>query len=246
MILSRLSVSRMFPGEDPIGKRIQVGPNGPWYTVVGVAENVKNISLSEPDEPEFYWLRRNIVEDWTSDRRRPVMIFATVLSPEAVAPWVRSQIAHLDPTVPVEIELFKELVNRLADRPRFETALLGFFALTGLVMAVIGLYGVTSFLAAQRTREIGVRMALGATRADILRLIAREGMLLMVLGGLLGSVVALAVTQVLKSLLFSIGPHDPTTFIGVAVVLALVALAATLIPARAAMSVEPVVALRHE
>ena len=89
-------------------------------------------------------------------------------------------------------------------------------------------------------------MALGATRADILRLIAREGMLLMVLGGLLGSVVALAVTQVLKSLLFSIGPHDPTTFIGVAVVLALVALAATLIPARAAMSVEPVVALRHE
>jgi len=83
-----------------------MGSNGPWYTVVGVAENVKNISLNEPDEPEFYWLRRNIVEDWTNGRR-PVIVFSTVLSPEAVAPWVRSQIAHLDPTVPVEIELLK-------------------------------------------------------------------------------------------------------------------------------------------
>ena len=160
--------------------------------------------------------------------------------------WVRSQIAHLDPTVPVEIELFKELVNRLADRPRFETALLGFFALTGLVMAVVGLYGVTSFLARQRTKEIGVRMALGATRADILRLIAREGMLLMVLGGLLGLLAALGVTQVLKSLLFSVGPHDPITLIVVSLLLILVALAATLIPARVAMNVEPVVALRYE
>jgi len=137
-------------------------------------------------------------------------------------------------------------VNRLADRPRFETALLGFFALTGLVMAVIGLYGVTSFLATQRTMEIGVRMALGATRADILRLIAREGMHLMVLGGLLGLVAALGVTQVLKSFLFGIGPHDPMAFIGVVLLLVLVALAATLIPARVAMNVEPVVALRYE
>jgi putative ABC transport system permease protein len=245
LVLSRISVARMFPGEDPLGKRIQVGPNGPWYTVVGVAANVRK-DLSAPDEPEFYWLRRNTVADWSSASRTPVMIFATGLSPEAAASWVRSQIAHLDPTVPVEIELLTERVKRLADRPRFETALLGFFALTGLAMAVIGLYGVTSFLATQRTKEIGVRMALGATRADILRMIAREGMRLMVLGGLFGLVAALAITQLLKSLLFSIGPHDPITFIGVALLLAMVALAATLVPAHTAMSVEPVVALRHE
>jgi ABC-type antimicrobial peptide transport system permease subunit len=137
-------------------------------------------------------------------------------------------------------------VRRLADRPRFETALLGFFAGCGLLMAVIGLYGVIAFLAAQRTQEIGVRMALGATRGNILRLIAGEGVRLILLGGLLGLGASLAMTQWLRSLLFNVGPRDPLTFVVVAVVFALVGLAATLIPARAAMKVEPVVALRYE
>ena len=174
------------------------------------------------------------------------MVFDTVLSPSAVAPWVRSQIEHLDPMVPVEIETLNERVSKLADRPRFETALLSFFALTGLAMAVIGLYGVTSFLATQRTQEIGVRMALGANRADILRLIVHEGARLLLLGAALGLAASLALTQLLKSLLFGIGPRDPVTFVAVALLLGLVALAATLIPARAAMRVDPVEALRCE
>jgi ABC-type antimicrobial peptide transport system permease subunit len=146
----------------------------------------------------------------------------------------------------LEIETLSESVSKLADRPRFETALLGFFAFCGLLMAVIGLYGVIAFVAAQRTQEIGVRMALGATRADILRLIAGEGVRLVVLGGILGMSAALATAQLLKSLLFNVGPYDPLTYAAVALLLALVALAATLIPARAAMKVEPVVALRYE
>ncbi len=137
-------------------------------------------------------------------------------------------------------------VSKLADRPRFETALLSFFAFCGLVMAVIGLYGVIAFVAAQRTQEIGVRMALGATRLDILRLIAGEGMRLIVLGGVLGGGAALATAQLLKSLLFNVGPRDPASYAAVAVLLGLVALAATLIPASAATKVEPVVALRYE
>jgi ABC-type antimicrobial peptide transport system permease subunit len=137
-------------------------------------------------------------------------------------------------------------VNKLADRPRFETALLGFFALCGLAMAVIGLYGVIAFVAAQRTQEIGVRMALGATRLDILRLIAGEGVRLIVLGGVVGLAAALATAQLLKSLLFNVGPYDPAIYAAVAVLLALVALTATLIPARTAMKVEPVEALRYE
>jgi putative ABC transport system permease protein len=139
-----------------------------------------------------------------------------------------------------------ERVSKLAGGPRFEAALLGFFAFTGLTMAVIGLYGLTSYIAQRRTQEIGVRMALGAGRADILRLIAWEGVRLIVVGGALGAAAAIGVTQVLKNLLFSIGPHDPATFPGVALLLALVALVATLIPARAAMRVDPVVALRYE
>jgi ABC-type antimicrobial peptide transport system permease subunit len=137
-------------------------------------------------------------------------------------------------------------VSKLADRPRFETALLGFFAFCGLLMAVIGLYGVIAFMAAQRTQEIGVRMALGATRLDILRLIAGEGIRLIVLGGVLGLGAALAAAQLLKSLLYNVGTHDPATYAAVALLLAVVALAATLIPARAAMRVEPVEALRCE
>jgi ABC-type antimicrobial peptide transport system permease subunit len=138
------------------------------------------------------------------------------------------------------------MVSRLADRPRFETALLGFFAFCGLLMAVIGLYGVISFVAMQRTQEIGVRMALGASRMDILRLIAGEGVRLIVVGGVVGLGGALACTQLVKSLLFNVGPRDPVAYGAVAVLLGVVALAATLIPARAAMRVEPVVALRYE
>jgi predicted permease len=238
VILSRLLAARIFPGEDPIGRRVS------GHAIVGVAENVKNGGLVEPDAPEIYFLRGKSESDW--DGRKPVMVISSVLSPRAVAPWVRSQIAAIDSTVPVQIEALDQTLSKLADRPRFETALLGFFAFCGLLMAVIGLYGVISFVAEQRTQEIGVRMALGATRGNILRLIAGEGVRLIVLGGVLGLGAALAAAQLLKSLLYNVGPHDLVTYAAVALLLALTALAATLVPARAAMRVDPVVALRYE
>jgi ABC-type antimicrobial peptide transport system permease subunit len=144
------------------------------------------------------------------------------------------------------MKTLSQSVSKLADRPRFETALLGFFAFCGLLMAVIGLYGVISFLAAQRTQEIGVRMALGATRLDILRLIAGEGVRLIVQGGVLGLAVALASAQLLKSLLYNVEPHDPFLYAAAMLLLAPVALAATLIPARSAMRTDPMAALRWE
>ncbi|MGO9336218.1 MAG: ADOP family duplicated permease [Terracidiphilus sp.] len=243
LVVSSLLAMRLFGDSDPIGQHVRPVPAGPWCTVVGVAANVKNGGLSGADEPEFYRLRRSIAEDWTPWN---AMVLKTSLPPEAVAPWVRAQIAQIDPTLPIEVETLSESVSKLADRPRFETALLGFFAFCGLLMAVIGLYGVISFVATQRTQEIGVRMALGATRMNILRLIAGEGVRLIVLGGVLGLGAALAAAQLLKSLLFNVGPYDPVVYAGVVGVLGVVALAATLIPARAAMRVEPVVALRYE
>jgi len=254
VVLSRLLAARMFPGESPVGKRIHRTRDGLWFTVVGVAENVKNGGLTQQDEPEIYFLRRSFAQDWGApvpvgevmSGAAPLMIVESAVSPKAVAVWVRSQVAHLDPTVPVEIEALDLSVNKLADRPRFETALLGFFAFCGLLMAVIGLYGVISFVAAQRTQEIGVRMALGATRLDILRLIAGEGLRLILLGGVAGLGAALAAAQLIRNLLFHVEPRDPATYAVVALLLGLVALAATLIPARKAMRVEPVVALRYE
>jgi len=244
VLVSRLLADSLFLDEDPIGKHIQVGRDGPWNTVVGVVEDVKNGGLVEPDEPEIYFLRSSIASNWSG--RAPLMIVDSALPPKAAVPWVRSQIAQLDPTVPVATETLNDQVRKLANRPQFETALLGFFAFCGLLMAVIGLYGVIAFVAAQRTQEIGVRMALGATRGNILRLIAVEGVRLIVLGGVLGLVAALVAVRLLKSLLFNVGPHDPGTYAAVLGLLGVVALVATLIPARAAMKVEPVVALRYE
>ena len=243
LVVSSLLATRLFGSAEPIGQHMQPVPNGPWYTVVGVAANVKNAGLSGADEPEFYRLRRSIADDWTPWN---AMVLKTSLAPAAVAPWVRAQITQIDPTLPIEVETLSASVSKLADRPRFETALLGFFALCGLLMAVIGLYGVIAFVAAQRTQEIGVRMALGATRLDILRLIALEGVRMIAVGGAIGLAASLALAQLLKSLLFNVAPHDPASFIGVTVLLALVALAATLIPARVAMRVQPVAALRYE
>jgi ABC-type lipoprotein release transport system permease subunit len=219
-----------------------------------VAENAKNGGLTEQDEPEVYELRRNLIQDWGGRAQAgegisaaaPVAIIAADLPSTTVAPWVRAQIAQLDSTVPVKIETMSQQVSKLADRPRFETALLGFFAFCGLLIAMIGLYGVIAFVAAQRTQEIGVRMALGATRLDILRLIAGEGVRLILLGGVLGLVAALAVAQLLKSLLYNVGPRDPAMYAAATLLLAVVALAATMIPARAAMKVEPMAALRCE
>jgi predicted permease len=244
VVLSRLITTRLFPGENPVGKSIQKGQNGIWLKVVGVADNVKNHGLTEQDEPEVYYLRRNAAEDWGAPA--PIMIIDAVLPTKTVAPWVRSQIAQIDPTVPVEMETLAQTVNKLADRPRFESALLGFFAVCGLLMAVIGLYGLISFMAAARTQEIGVRMALGATRVDILRLIAGEGLRLIVLGVVLGLAAALAAAQFLKSLLYNVGAHDPYVYLAVALLLGVVAQTATLIPARRAAGVQPMEALRHE
>jgi putative ABC transport system permease protein len=244
VVLSKLLADRLFPGEDPIGQQIQMPKiTGPFFTVVGVAQNVKNGGLAGEDEPEYYRLRRNRAEDWDGTS---AIVLKTSLPPQIMSQWMREQISAVDATTPFTIETMGQRVGELAQGPRFVTALVLFFAACGLLLAVIGLYGIISFAAAQRTQEIGVRMALGASRLDILRLITWEGARLTVLGGLIGVCVAFGISQLLKSLLFNVGPHDPFSFLAVAVLLAFVALAASLLPGRTAMKVDPAVALRSE
>ena len=250
VILSQLLASRLFPEGNAIGQHFQraifnpyLTLDGPVYTIVGIAGNVKNAGLAGQDDPEFYMLKTSHPEGWDGHH---FFLLDTAFPASVIGPWIRTQVAHLEPNAPVEIEALSRDVDKLADRPRFETALLSFFAACGLLMAIIGLYGVISYVATQRTQEIGVRMALGASRADILRLIAMEGIRLIALGGVIGLGAALAAAQLLKSLTFHVGPRDPATYIAVVSLLGLVALAATLIPARAAMRTDPGEALRHE
>ncbi|HTX74971.1 MAG TPA: ABC transporter permease [Terracidiphilus sp.] len=245
LILSSLLAARLFPGQDPIGQQVRPVPDGPWYVVQGVAADVKNGGLTGDEEPEYYLLRRNLVDDWQSYPSAS-FILRSDLPPKAISPWIQSQIAAIDPTVPVEIEKLSGRIGSFAARPRFETALLSFFAFIGLAMAAIGLYGVLAYVTAQRTQEIGVRMALGASRASVLRLVIGDGMRLVLSGGVIGLAAALFVTRILKSLLFSVAPRDPLSFIAVSLLLAFVSLIATVLPARRAAAVDPGQALRAE
>jgi hypothetical protein len=195
LILSRLLAERLFPGEEPIGKRLLPGAHvsRPGAIVVGVADNVKNSGLTEQSDPEMYTLRRSVSSDWSESHL--IVIVDSAMPVAAIEPWVRSEVSSIDHTIPVEMEPLNQSLNRLADRPRFETTLLGFFALTGLVLAVVGLYGLIAFMTTQRTHEIGLRMALGATRGNILRLIANEGLRMVLVGLAVGLGAVLGILQ---------------------------------------------------
>jgi predicted permease len=252
VILSNKLAGRLFPGQDALGQRMQMGSgdaNTASYTVVGVAADVKNGGLTGEQLPEYYRLRRDQAEDWECCGhwgQTAVVILRSSLPAEALSPWIRTQAAAIDPALSVDIATMRQRVSKLADGPRFQTLLVGFFAMTGLVLAVIGLYGVISFLVAQRTQEIGVRMALGSTRSGILWLVCERSLRLILWGTGVGLVAALTGSRVLGSLLYEVGSRDPLSFVAVTLVLIAVALMATLIPARSAARVDPMVALRCE
>jgi putative ABC transport system permease protein len=238
--------STLFGNDDPIGKRLgTIGvQNGASEVVIGVAEDVKNKGLTEQSKPEMYTYRRSVPHDWSGNHL--VLIVDSAMPAKAVEPWVHSAIASMDPTVPVEMELLDQTLYRFADRPRFETALLAFFAFAGLTLAIVGLYGLMAFLTTQRAHEIGIRMALGATRENILRLIAGDGLRMVVLGGAIGLVTALAISRLIRALLFQVNPTDPLTFVLASLILSIVAFIAILIPARTGTRVDPAATLRAE
>jgi predicted permease len=247
VIISESLARRLFPGEDPIGKRIDVGV---WCTVIGVAADVKNGGLAVRPDPEYYLLRKHrpdgVPTGFPDSLRRASVILRTSLAPEAVARWVRSEVAALDPKLPVETQTLEERVVRLAERPRFDATLLGAFALTGLVLAAIGLYGVMAFLVARRTQEIGVRMALGATSGTIARLVLASAGRWATAGIAAGLTGALAVTRYLRALLFHVPEKDPASLAAAAALLLAAALLAAWLPARRAARIDPNSALRIE
>ena len=250
VVLSKRLAELLFSNQNPVGQRIgsrQDGPSGTWRTVVGVAADVKNNGLTAENVPEIYNLRRDVPADWEGGGvwgKTFVVVVRSALPADQTARWIRSQVAGLDPTLPVDLATLKQRVSKLAAPARFQTLLVAFFAATGLALSLIGLYGVIAFLVAQRTQEIGVRMALGADKGDILRLVMGSSLRLIFSGTALGLVASLATTRLLSKLLYNIGPHDPVTFGLVTLVIVLVAVVAAFIPARAATGVDPMVALR--
>ena len=240
IVLSDALARRMFPGEDPIGKQVKPGRVGPWRTVIGVAGNVKNNGLAQPGDPEYYEIRKRQVG------RGAVVAIRTAMDPGAMARWVRAEVAALDPGLPVEIGTMQREVGKLASAPRFDAMLLGLFAGMGLLLAAVGIYGVIAFLVAQRTQEIGVRMALGATPGAIARMVLGDAARWTVAGGIAGVAGSLLAARWLESLLFHVGARDPWTLAGMLALLSAVAMAAAWVPSRRAARLDPMAALRHE
>ncbi len=243
VILSDALARRMFPGEDALGKQIRPGRSGSWLTVVGVAANVKNSALMESDDPEFYVARHHEPEPFGN---YATAILRGPMDTTAAAGWIRREVAALDPTLPVKIETLDQRVGKLAQRPRFNAWLLGMFAAMGMLLSAIGLYGVISFLVAQRTQEIGVRMALGATPASVARLVLGHAARWTLAGAVLGIACSWFAARWIAGLLFQVTAHDPWVLAVAAALLLAVALMAAWIPSRRAARVDPMEALRQE
>jgi putative ABC transport system permease protein len=244
IILSETMARALLPNENPIGKRLRLfRTQGPWRTVVGVVADVKNNGLAAGSDPEFYLPWKN---DPVVSFSGASLILRTRMNPNSVSAWMRGETAGLDPALPVKIETMSERVGRLADGPRFNAVLLSLFAGTGMFLAAIGIYGVVGFLVAQQTREIGVRMALGATPGSVLKMVLSNVARWTIGGAALGLVGAWFGTRLLESLLFEVRAHDPFLLGSALCVLLAVAFLAAWIPARRAMRVDPMVALRYE
>jgi putative ABC transport system permease protein len=237
-----------FANENPLGKRIV--SSGQTYAIVGVVGDVKHSALDEEAKAELY------LPMGQSSRRTMTLAVRASGDPLAVrasgdplqiVAAVRGQIRAVDTEMPIfNLQMMERLIDKSVAPRRFNMLLLGVFALVGLALAAVGLYGVMSYTVTQRTHEIGVRMAMGAQTDDVLRLIVGEGLKLTLIGALLGLGGALALTRLLKTLLFGVSATDPLTFIVIAALLIMVALLACWIPARRATKVDPLIALRHE
>jgi putative ABC transport system permease protein len=235
----------LWPGLSPLGRRFRRGePDSPWLTVVGVAGDVKMMGPDDRQNPfEMYYA----TTQQPTSRYRAIAIRASGNSAAALVPQVRDAVRTLDPDQPVwEIATAESRMREALDRPRFVLVLMSIFTTLAVVLAAIGVYGVTAYLVAQRTREIGVRIALGATRATVLALILKRCVALTVLGTTLGSAAALGLSRYIQSLLFGVEPTDPVALSTVMVLLGLVALGASLWPALRASRISPLQALRVE
>ena len=247
MVINQAMARRFWQGS-PIGRRVNPGFNTPpvWFTVVGVVEDTKNMGVDKPAGTELYFYLPQTVSAGVSTRMSFV-VRSQGSSAGSVASSIRSAVNDLDPSVPIfQLETMGDVVADSLVRPRFLSLLLGSFSVIALSLAAIGIYGVMAYSVTQRTQEIGVRVALGATTRNVLSMVVSEGLRMTALGLAVGLTGAIALTRLMASLLFEVSATDPFTFGFVAVGLTVVGLTACFAPARRAAKVDPMVALRYE
>jgi putative ABC transport system permease protein len=243
-IISEAMARRYWPGQDPVGKTVVIGSFGnQTFTIIGVAGDVRNFGLDADVRPMVYG-SAEVFSGWNPMN---LVVRSALDNPQSHIEGIRTAIREIDPKVPIfDVNEVSDLVSTSIGPRRFNMYLLSCFAAIALTLAAVGLFGVLAYLVSQRSRDIGIRLALGAARSDILRLILGQGMMLALSGALLGVIVALAAANTIESLVFSVSPRDPVTFVAVPLALLAIALIACYLPARRAMRVDPLVALRAE
>jgi putative ABC transport system permease protein len=244
-VISDSMARRYWPGEDPVGKRLCPGrPQTPedWVTVVGVVNDVLQYGLDADQKPQMYLSYQQ--SDYFAPRR---LVVSTSVEPESLTSAVRAAVWSIDKDQPVsDIETMDAVLSDSIARQRFSALLLGVFGLVALLLAAVGIYGVMSYTMAQRTHEIGLRMALGARKWDVLKLAVGQALKLVLVGVAAGLAASLILTRVMTSLLFGVSSTDPVTFAGISLVLVAAGVLASYIPARRATKVDPMIALRYE
>ncbi len=243
-VINESMAARFWPNEDPIGKRITLGlprPDNPWIEIVGVAKDIPHGALDSKPAPDWYLSRA-----LASQRHRYVFV-RSVLPLATIAGALRKQVSEIDPQQPLtSVKTMNEVVAATTAPRRFNTIVLGLFAATALLLAAVGVYSVISYATALRTKEIGIRTALGAAKFTIVLLVVRKGIVLACVGAAIGFAAALVLTRFMSSLLFGVSPLDPFVFTVVGSVCLVAALLACLLPARRATEVDPLIALRYE
>jgi putative ABC transport system permease protein len=247
-IVNEAIVREYFPNQDPIGQQIKFGrpeDTDPWMTIIGVVGNVRRTTVYQ----EMGYVTPPVLyQPLTQDAENLFgIVVRTSGNPLALAPLLQREVFNLDNGVPVfDVLTMDQRVTEFLSHPQFRAILLGMFAGLALALAAVGIFGVLSQLVSQRTREFGIRMALGAHQSDVLAMVVKQGAVLVLLGVGLGLAVALALSRLLSTMLYGVRPTDPFTFTAVTSLLILVAMLACYLPARRATKVDPMIALRHE
>lgn len=245
-VVNQRFVQQYFPDENPLGKRIRWarGETPEWMTIVGVVGDVKHFGLNQPEEPAVYYSYFQSDQPW---KRWMYLVVHSKADPSTLANLVKSEIRGEDKLLPVtKVKFMTEVLSSSIASQRFNLTLMSIFAITALLLAAVGIYGVIAFSVTQRSHEIGIRIALGAQTADVLKVVLGQGLKLALIGVSLGLAGAFAITRLMASLLFGVSATDPATFMVIAALLTGVALLASYIPARRATRVDPMVALRYE
>jgi predicted permease len=246
-VINETAARTIWRGGNPIGQQVRFAPQSPWIAIVGVTRDVRSIGLGEAVPAEVYILHEQVPAIGEPPDRTMYVIARTAGDAAALAPTARRIVRELDPLLAITgIRTMTEMVDLSVARPRFTMLLLAVFGAVALTLAAVGIYGIMSHAVKRRTREIGIRMALGARPSDVLRLVVGQGMALAGIGLVVGVAAALAATRLMTGLLFGVSATDPLTFAAIVVLLGAIAFFASWIPARRAVATDPTLALRSE